>query len=51
MKNRSFVFSVHMAKVNKNSKYLEPVERGRISHSTGVLDLNFGQINGHPSLY
>ena len=32
-----------MAKVNKNRKYLKPVDRGTIVNSMGVFGLNCGQ--------
>ena len=41
--NWSFVLGINKPKVNKNSKYLVPVERRRIADSNGVFGLNVGQ--------
>ena len=39
--NGRFVWGINKPKVNKNSKYLVPVERRRIADSIGVFGLKF----------
>ena len=41
--NGSFVLGINKPKINKNSKYLVPVQRRIIADSIGVFALNFGQ--------